>query len=138
MHLQRIGATAIMDRSFARLPTVISRDRAVEVVAAQTRWILVDRSDDDTVRAALNTADLAAFLDERGAHEEEIHLLELPGQRIDVTFADSQATALEVQKALSDSQAEACCIQRTTAPLIKPIVGIVTQSHIENYRNHVE
>ena len=138
MHLQRIGATAIMDRSFIRLPTVISRERANEVVAAQTRWILVDRSDDDTVRAALNTADLAAFLDERGAEEEEIHLLELPGQRIDVTFADSQATALQVQKALSDSQAEACCIQRTTAPLIKPIVGIVTQSHIENYRNHVE
>ena len=138
MHLQRIGATAIMDRSFRRLPAVITAEQAREVVAAQPRWILVNNAEGDSVRAALNAADLGAFMQERGANEEEIHLLELPGQRQDVTFADSQATALQVQRALLDSQAEACCIQRHTAPLIKPIIGIVTRNHIENYRNHVE
>ena len=57
---------------------------------------------------------------------------------MDVTNADIQATALEVQEALNKTGAEACCIQRTTAPMIKPIVGLVTRNHIERYRSRTE
>ena len=138
LHLQRMGATAVMDRSFARVAPVISQAEAQALVASAPNWILVDNTEQSAVRAALNPSDLAAFLDDRGATEEEIYLLELPGQRLDVTSVDTQATLFEVQKALEDAQAEACCVHRTTAPLIKPVVGIVTRSHLENYRNVLE
>lgn len=135
LHLQRVGVTAIMDRSFTRLPESITQNQALEVVNNQIDWILVDTADGSGVHSALNPSDLAAFLQERGAEEEIIHLLELPGQRMDVTFVDVRATAYEVANALAKIGTGVCCVRRTSAPMIKPIVGIVTQSHIENYRN---
>ncbi|MGK0259593.1 MAG: CIC family chloride channel protein, partial [Candidatus Azotimanducaceae bacterium] len=98
-------------------------------------WILVDAPEGNGIRAALNPADLSAFLQERGAEEEVIDLLELPGQRMDVATVDDTATANEVASALSKSGAGVCCVTRTTAPMIKPVIGIVTQSHLDNYRN---
>lgn len=145
LHLQRIGATAIMDRSFVRLPEYIDHQRAIEVLAEKTNWILIDDTQ-GKVCAALNPADLAAFIEADkdtaeeagGMNGENISLLQLPGQRMDVTSISSQATALQVQQALSKSQTEACCITRITAPMIAPVLGIVTQHHIDNYRNVTE
>lgn len=134
MHLQRVGVTAIMDRSFVRLPESIDHAKALEVVGRNLNWILVESKDGTSVRAALNPADLAAFMEERGDSDEDVDLLELPGQRMDITYVDAQATANEVAQALARSEADVCCVQRTTAPMIKPIIGIVTQNHLENYR----
>ena len=138
LHLQRIGATAIMDRAFVRLPQVVPRERANEIIENGARWILVEENESDKIRAALNSADLAAFMEERGSEEDDIHLLELPGERMDVTSVDAQATAAQVQDALAKAQVEACLVQRTAAPMITPVVGIVTRRHLDNYRNLVE
>ena len=136
-HLQRVGAAAIMDRSFVRLPQTISNAEATDVLASKPAWILVE-NDEGEVRSALNPTDLDAFMQDAGANEDEIHLLELPGQRMDVTSVDSQATALQVQQALHQADAQACCIRRVTAPMIRPIIGVVTQSHLDNYRDRIE
>ncbi|MEM9621291.1 MAG: chloride channel protein [Pseudomonadota bacterium] len=138
LHLQRAGVTAIMDRSFLRLNPVISLEDAQEALRQQTNWILVNDEDANGVRALLNPSDLAAFIDEREQIEEEINLLQLPGQRMDVTTISNRATVMQVQQALNKTQVEACCITRTTAPMIAPVVGIVTQVHIDNYRNLTE
>lgn len=138
LHLQRIGATGIMDRSIVRLPSTIPSDKAREVISSGVRWILVESVGDDNIRAALNSADLAAFMQERGAEERDIHLLELPGERMDVAAVDAQATAAQVQEALAAAQVDACLVRRTTAPLITPVIGIVTRRHLDNYRNLVE
>lgn len=136
-HLQRVGATAIMDRSFTRLPEQISNEQAQEVIANPPHWILID-NEEGQVTALLSPSDLAAFMQERGASEEKIGLLELPGRRMDVTMVDVQATVLEAQEAMSDAQVEACCVYRISAPMIRPIVGVLTQNHIETYRNRTE
>jgi len=138
LHLQRIGAMAIMDRAFIRLPATISNHRARTLIASGVHWILVEAEEDDKIRAALNSADLAAFMEERGADEDAIHLLELPGERMDVTTIDAQATAAQVLQAINKAQVDACIVQRITAPLITPVVGIVTRHHLDNYRNPVE
>ena len=138
LHLQRIGVSAIMDRSFVRLPSSIPLARAGEVIESGVRWILVENSENDNIRAALNSADLAAFVHERDTEEKEVHLLELPGERMDVTTIDALATAAQVQDALIAAHVEACVVTRTTAPLITPITGIVTRRHLDNYRNFVE
>jgi CIC family chloride channel protein len=133
LHLQRVGATAIMDRSFKRLTETISRSQAEEVLLATPNWIVVD-DNEGRLRAVLNPADLAAFLEAR-SEEQEIGLLQLPGQRMDVTQIDSRATVMQVQQAITDTDTEACCVTKTTAPMISPVIGVITKSHIDNYRN---
>ncbi len=138
LHLQRAGVTAIMDRSFLRLDANISLADAQVALKQQTNWIVVNDDDSNGVRAVLNPGDLAAFIEEREDMDADINLLQLPGQRMDVTTISSQATVMQVQQALTRTQVEACCVTRTTAPMITPVVGIVTQNHIDNYRNLTE
>ena len=40
-----------------------------------------------------------------------------------------------LQQVFDKTQTEACCVTRTTAPMINPVVGVVTQRDIEKYRN---
>lgn len=134
LHLQRAGVTAIMDRSFLRMDAQISLADAEEALRQQANWIVIN-DDDSGARALLNPSDLAAFLEDPENTDVQINLLQIPGQRMDVTTIGSQATVMQVQQALHKTQVEACCITRTTAPMIMPIVGIVTQVHIDNYRN---
>ncbi len=148
LHLQRVGVTAIMDRSVARLPPRISLDEARTLLDDAPNWILVDNAEREPC-ALLNPSDLAVFVedrypvhtdDEEDGHERTqidtaIDLLELPGQRMDVTTINARATVAQVQNQLTKSNVEACCIVRTSAPMIAPVIGIVTQNHIDNYRN---
>jgi len=135
LHMQRVGVTAIMDRSFARMTPRVSAGEAHEVLAEQPKWIIVE-DEEGELTAVLNPSDLAAFIEEREFDEEHsISLLRLPGRRMDVTTIGAEATVLQLQEAFDKSQAEACCVTRTAAPMIKPVVGVVTQGHIENYRN---
>ncbi|MEE4282833.1 MAG: chloride channel protein [Pseudomonadales bacterium] len=146
LHLQRVGVTAIMDRSFVRLPSQISVSEAEETLAKKPHWIIVEDKD-ALPTAVLNPSDLAAFVELRQTREseqleliedqadEKIRLLQIPGQRMDVTTIGAEATVMQLQELLDKTQSEACCVTRTTAPMIKPIIGVVTRSHIENYRN---
>ena len=137
LHLNRVGVTSIMDRSFVRLGETLPLEEAKEALKSKPNWIVVGNGEDG-VKALLNPADLAAFIEQRGEQEDEINLLKLPGERKDVTTIGSEATVMQVQTALNKTRAEACCITRTTAPLIKPVVGVVTQPHIDSYRNKTE
>ncbi|MEM7080742.1 MAG: chloride channel protein [Pseudomonadota bacterium] len=134
LHLQRVGVTAIMERSYVRLPDEITNARAQEVIAQAPKWVLIE-DELREVRALLNPADLAAFLTGRGAEEDTIRLLQIPGQRMDVTSISDQATVAQTQERMHKAQVEACCVTRTTAPMIAPVIGVVMQSHIDNYRN---
>ncbi len=139
LHLQRVGVTAIMDRSFIRLQSRIGLREARDALQEKPNWIVVDGEQGD-ILAVLNPADLAAFIGDWSDDDatEKIDLLKLPGQRMDATTISARATAMQVQQELSRTNVEACCVTRTTAPMITPVVGIVTQNHIDNYRNVTE
>ena len=137
MHMQRVGITAIMDRSMRRVSHRIDAGQAREILAAEPNWLVVD-DEDGKMTALLNPGDLDAFINEREEAEDdawEISLLRIPGQRMDISTIGSQATVMQVQELLAKNGTEACCITRTTAPMINPVIGVVTQTHIENYRN---
>ncbi len=135
LHLQRVGVTAIMDRSFLRLPPKISATQVQEILDKKPNWLVIE-DEDSMLTAVLNPSDLAAFVEDRElGPDEDIRLLRIPGQRMDVTTIGSEATVMQVQERLEATQAEACCVTRTTAPMINPVVGVVTRRHIENYRN---
>jgi len=135
LHMQRVGVTAIMDRSFTRASHKVSAAQAREILEKNPNWIVVD-DEDSMLTAVLNPADLGAFLAERDFdEEEEIRLLRIPGQRMDVSTIGAEATVMQVQQVFDKTGTEACCVIRTTAPMIAPVVGVVTQRDIENYRN---
>ncbi len=153
LHLQRVGVTAIMDRSFARVPARLSKRDAEETLARQPHWIVVE-DEDAKLAAVLNPSDLSAYLaaaeegedlEDRAADAEQrendsadeptIRLLQIPGKRMDVTTIGSEATVMQLHEQLDKTQTEACCVTRTTAPMINPVIGVVTRSDIDNYRN---
>ena len=134
LQLQKVGVAAIMDRRFVRLQPVLSVKEAEEALARNPRWVLVE-DEARQVHTALNAADLRAFVEERGGTVDEIKLRELPAQRKDTGSIDFRATLLEAHEALERGSIEALCVRRSTAPLIAPIVGVITQDDIDNYRN---
>ena len=135
LHMQRVGVTAIMDRAYIRVAHAVTVNSAREILQKKPNWIVVE-NEDSILSAVLNPADLEAFMTGRDfADEELIRLLSIPGRRMDVSTIGAEATVLQVQEMLEKTGTEACCVTRTTAPLINPMIGLVTQREIENYRN---
>jgi hypothetical protein len=62
-----------------------------------------------------------------------VDLLAIPGLRKDVTLAPVQATLHEALAALDATGKEAVCVTRTAAPMITPIIGVLTRADIEKY-----
>ena len=56
------------------------------------------------------------------------------GGAMDIADVDDRATLHQAQETLQQSGAEAICVRRQSAPLIRPVIGVVTQTQINNYR----
>ena len=139
--LQRASIASVMDRAFVRLPVRVSAEEAQTALDANPRYVLIETGD-GKIRSALRAADLAAFLADHDDIEEagesdvdpSINLMELPGMRQDTADIDSRATLLEAAKALESGEAEVLCARRTTAPMIAPVLGVITEAHIATFR----
>ncbi len=136
LHMSKAGVAAIMNREFVRTSPTIDRAEALKLLEKAPSWIVVE--DQEQVHSLLNGLDLRAFLEEREDIVDGIDLLRLPGERLDVISVESRATVQEAQEALSDSSAEACIVRRLTAPMIRPIIGVITPADIARYRKVIE
>jgi chloride channel protein, CIC family len=130
-HLRRAGVAAIMNRQFARLPVTCSATEARAALAGHPRWIVVESEPGD-VRCVLGAGDLAEWLNR--AADEDVHLLRIPGNRLNSVDVDDRATIEEAQLRLREHQAEALCVRRASAPMIATVRGVVVQDDIDNYR----
>jgi CIC family chloride channel protein len=132
-HLQRAGVTSLMSRDFARLDEVADVEEVSAALASKPRWIVVE-SARGRLRCILNAADLRRFMGEAAEPRiGSIELLQVPGLRHDVTSIDFQATVHEALEKLKRTGAEALCVRRTTAPMIAPIVGVLTRGEVEDF-----
>ena len=134
LQLQKVGVAAIMNRGIARLPETIGVTEAESALEGNPRWVLVEDADGE-VKTALSATDLRLFLDDKQGEIDAVHLLELPGMRKDTASIDVRATLFEAQQILRNGSAEALCVRRSSAPMIAPIVGVITQDDIDNYRD---
>jgi len=73
----------------------------------------------------------------RNGSNEEIRLLSIPGLRMDTAEIDYKATLAEAHERLRASGHEALCVYRQRAPMIRSVVGVITQVDIDNYRDAV-
>lgn len=138
LHLQRAGVASIMNRSFARLPSVCSADQAREALDTRPRWIVVE-TEPGQLRSVLSASDLMAYLQERDEQAgDPVHLLRIPGMRRDVTDIDYRATVEQARQLLQAPGVEALCVRRTSAPMISSVRGVITQQDIDNYRESAQ
>ena len=137
--LQRAGVGSQMERRIARCMREIDFADARSMLSRDPRWIVVDSK--NAPMTVLAAADLERHLEslepaddeDRTALETKIDLLEIPGLRKDVVLLQSQATLHEAMTRLKDTGREAVCVTRTAAPMITPIIGVLTREDIEKY-----
>ena len=133
LHLQRAGVASLMHRDFARLPEVMDPEQARQALQQQIKWVVVEASD-STPRCVLNANDLSIFMDQHHQDSKDpVDLMKVPGMRKDVAVIDIQATLQQALDQLRATGVEALCVTRTAAPLITPIVGIITREDIDRY-----
>lgn len=138
--LQRVGVGAILDRSIRRVPRQVPLERARKILKDSPRWLVLDG--DEGPVSVMPTVDLARYMEENSdalaeaeanGEETEVDLLSIPAQRRDVATIPYQATLQEALDRFNDTGAEAILVQRTAAPMIQQVLGVVVKSDIENY-----
>ncbi len=160
--LRRAGVTSIMNRSFVRLSREVSIDEARKAVQGQTRWVIVEEGDRKI--ALMPAADLAAHIVTLEQEQQEqlaertepsagedatpgedadsepatvIDLLAIPARRRELGRSHSRATLQEALDKLDEKGLQALFIVRTDAPMIAPVLGVVTRDDLENcYKYH--
>ncbi len=150
-HLQRVGVVSVMNRNFVRLYDRVSRAEAAAALASKPDWVIIENEQQPL--AVLNASDLARHLEAEpatppgaadvqaaapaAAGEDdadavtELQLTSIAGLRLDVASINAQATLHEALETLDRSGKEALCVHRMSAPLIQPIVGVLTRKDIE-------
>jgi len=134
MTLNRASVASIMARSFERVPSPVSLERAEALKDSHPHWLLVDIKKSPSF--ILRTEDLVNFLENRIIDEDsvqEIDLTEIPATRKDVTSILLQATLSEALETLKESGVQALYVNRISAPMMDSPVGIITREDIESY-----
>ena len=134
--LRRVGVGAIMDRNFRRCGADLTQIEAKGLLADAPKWLIVERKEGPLF--LLPASDLARYLEELPAAEPDqeshsIDLCEIPAHRRDLLPLPMQSTLEEALRKLDATGVEALYVERVSAPMIKPIIGIVTRSQIEGY-----
>jgi len=139
--LRRVGVGAIMERKFVRTDHTITFEEAKKALIQEPKWVMINNSHGEPV-ALLPVIDLANHLAELEASwdhsadnlaTKHIKLFEIPAQREDLKAIPYQATLQEAFDVLADSQGTMLYVERTSAPLISRVLGVVSRTDVENY-----
>ncbi len=141
--LRRVGVAAIMERKFVQSDKTISFEDAKALLRQEPKWILINNSSGQPF-SLLPTVELARFIEENEkdylAAEADplqermmVNLLEIPAQRKDIAPLYFQATLQEALDRFAETKTEALYVERTSAPMITRVTGVVTRADIENY-----
>ncbi len=130
--LRREGVASVMSTRFARVPALITSAQARKALEKEPSWLLV--GNEEAPGSLLRAVDLVRHLEAAAEADEigEIELLKIPGQRLSVAPVNLQATLQEALDTLRDQSAEALYVERTTAPGIRRIYGILTPEMVES------
>ncbi|WP_346796949.1 chloride channel protein [Halomonas sp. Bachu 37] len=144
--LSRVSVPAVMERSFARTPRMLTFFQAKRLLETNPVWLVIERSSEEKPVLAFKAAELARWLlehDEAPAESEEresgmIDLLEIPGQRLEMAPISLQATLSEAFLALQKDSLGALYVVHGYRPKQKRISGIITRGAIERYYHYTD
>jgi len=141
--LRRVSVGAIMTRQICSTKHQITYLEAKDILRQEPKYILITNEEDKPV-SMLPTVDLAHFLEENEVNflqtEQDaesdnlsIDLFKIPAQRKDVAPLYFQATLQEALDKFAETQTEALYVERTSAPMITRVLGVLTRIDVENY-----
>lgn len=134
--LSRAGVSSVMSTAFALTPQQLTHSQARILLEAQPRWIVIEELGKPPI--LLNAAALASHLEQEAdiSGEDIIDLLEIPGQRWEMSPIHKQANLFEARQQMQNTKVDALYITRTEStksPIISPISGIITRGSLDNF-----
>jgi len=137
MALRRVSVGAIMERNLVRSDPIVSWQESQQLLQNSPKWIIING--EEKPLAALPGAELARHLEELEskpdfvADQQQIDLIRIPAQRKDLASLHVQATLEEALQRFSSEGVDALYVERTSAPMIKPIIGVITRADINGF-----
>ena len=136
MALRRVSVGAIMERNILRSDARLTWTECQQLLEAAPKWIVINGK--ESPLAVMPAAELARYSEDTETKHGpdssiEVDLMSMPAKRLDIASLHVQATLEEALQRFNETGVEALYVERTSAPLIKPIIGVLTRSHIENF-----
>lgn len=130
--LDRVGVRSVMESQFLRCNNRQTLEQLMTRLQQHPQWLVIDEQDKD--KYLLAAADISAFID-NNSHDpqEEIKLLDIPGRQWLLKPIHQQASLYEAQQELKKYKADALYVERQASYWLSPVIGIITQEHIDNY-----
>jgi len=129
--LRRMGVSSVMSRSLTQHDHLLNRNQATDLLKSEPEWIVIKK--DNKPISVMPSAELANYL---GMNEEEqIDLLEIPGQRYDSDLIQVRDTLQVALEKMDDKQLNVLYVGYQTASATGElrIEGIVTRHMIETH-----
>ncbi len=136
-YLNRTGVTHLMQQQLIQASHFLPITQARALLKQEPRWVIIECDNDE--RYLLDPKALFAYLEEEENNQEEIgenneiDLMNIPGERHILYPISRQASLLEALRVLDDKGAEALYITRQSISTEGPISGVVTRQDIDNY-----
>ncbi len=125
--LRKLGVASVMNTNFVLMTPTVKRERAMAILAQRPQWLVIKT--EKNMNLLLPAADLARYLEE--ATEEEIDLLEVPGQRLELAPIRQQSTLQQAHRQLQETDAEALYVIQPIGAGGDRIFGIITAQDIQ-------
>lgn len=135
--LNRMGVASLMNEKFQIHDQLACMEEAHKLLQSKPEWIILTTEGDPV--ALLPAVDLARHMESieadniTTAEKVQVDLLSIPARRRDLKKIHWEATIQEALSTLQASGAEALYVERTGAPMIKSVVGVITRDDIEHY-----
>ncbi|AVI64250.1 chloride channel protein [Halomonas sp. GFAJ-1] len=144
--LSRVSVPAVMERQLVRTERMITPAHARRLLETSPVWLVIERSSSEKPVLALKAAELARWLlehdkaleGETPREDELIDLLEVPGQRLEMSPIALQATLSEAFLTLQADTLDALYVVHGNRPKHQRISGIITRDAIERYYHYVD
>lgn len=134
--LNRVGVRSVMDTQLQRCFHTQTLAQLQQRLEQKPKWLVLDHPDGE--KYLLPATDALAYL-EASSQEESISekdlidLLEIPGRMGLLKPIDHQASLLEAFHQFSNHKADALYVIRPTTPWLHPVIGIITESHVNEH-----
>ncbi len=130
--LDRVGVRSVMESQFLRCPHQLTVHQLQQRLQQHPKWLLIDDQDED--KYLLSAADVSAFIDSIESDSDlTLKLRTIPGRQWLLKPIHQQASLFEAQVLLQQHKADALYVERSASPWLSPVVGVITQDHIDNY-----
>ena len=130
--LDRVGVRSVMESRFLRCPHQLTVHQLQQRLQQHPQWLVIDDHEKD--KYLLAAADVSAFLDSGDLEPDtSLQLRTIPGRQWLLKPISQQASLYEAQQMLQQFKADALYVERQASPWLSPVIGVITQEHIDNY-----